>query len=102
MDAVPRGRGDSLPLLFFAITLHMAGGADTRRYLRMHRDLLWAVGDPEIELSRAREDRLLMTRVAAQGIMFGAGEALERALYDVEGGGERVVVMNVVQADCSE
>src|SRR6059036_940995 len=102
MDAVPRGRGDSLPLLFFAITLNMTSGAHARRHLRMHRDLLRSIRDPEVQLSRACEDRLLMTGMAAQGIVFGAGEALERALHDVAAGAEGVVVLHVVPADGTE
>ena len=34
--------------------------------------------------------------------MFGAGEALERALHDVAAGAERVVVLHVVPADGAE
>src|ERR1051325_6408136 len=40
----------------------MAGGRD----LRMHLDLFRPVGDPEIELASAREDRLLVTVMAAE------------------------------------
>src|SRR5438270_1384851 len=99
MNAMPCGRRDALPLFFFLVALHVAAGADTRRHFGVHRDLLGTVGNPEIELSRAREDRLLMTGVAAQRVVLRARESLEWALHDVAAGAERVVVLHVVPAD---
>src|SRR6266487_1695530 len=43
-----------------------------------------------------------MAGVAAQGIMLGAGESLERALHDVAAGAKGVVVLHVVPADAAE
>src|SRR6185312_10106544 len=63
MDAMARGRRDAFPLLFFLVALDVARGADPRGHLRMHADFLGPVGDPEVELPRAREDRLLVTVV---------------------------------------
>src|SRR5580765_2256938 len=77
MDAMPRGRGDPLPLLFFLVPLDVTAGADARRHLGVHLDLLRAIRHPEVELARAGEDRLLMATVAAEGIVLGPGKALE-------------------------
>src|SRR5436190_14789321 len=98
VDAMPRGSRDPFPLVLFAVALHVAAGADARRHFGMHRDLLGPIGDPEVELSRAGEDRLLMARVAAQRIMLGAAESLKRPLHDVAPGAEGVVVLHVIPA----
>src|SRR6266545_2968799 len=99
MDAMARRRRDPLPFLFFAIALDVTARANAGRDFRMHRDFLGPISDPEVELARAGENRLLMAGVAAQGIMLGAGESLERALHDVAAGAEGVVVLHVVPAD---
>src|SRR5689334_10288946 len=99
VDAMSRGGRDPFPFVFLFVSLHVTRRADARRDLRVHRDLFGTIRDPEIELPRAREDRLLMTVMAAEGVVLGAGEALKRALHDVAAGAERVVVLHVIPAD---
>src|SRR5262245_33174118 len=102
VHAVARGNGDALPLFLFFVALHVTAGADLRRHFGMHLDFLGTIGNPEIELSRARENGLLMAVVAAQRIMLRTREPLERALHDVAAGAEGVVVLHVVPADRPE
>ena len=97
-----RRRGDPLPFLLLTIALDVTGGADPGRDLGVHLNFLRAVGDPQIQLPRAREDRLLMAGVTAERVVLGAGEALERPLHDMTAGAERVVVLHVVPADGAE
>ena len=66
MDAMPRGCRDPFPFVLFAVALHVAAGAHTRRHFGMHLDLFGTIGDPEVQLARARKDRLLVTVVAAE------------------------------------
>src|SRR5262249_52313008 len=102
VHAMPGGGGDALPLLLFFVSLYVAAGTDARRHLRMHRDFLGTIGHPEIELPRAGENRLLMAAVAAERVVFRAGEPLERTFHDVAAGAEPVVVLHVVPADRAE
>src|SRR5436190_9642535 len=73
MHAVPGGRRDPLPLLVFLVSLDVTSGADPRRDFGMHLNLLGTIGHPEVELPRARENRLLVAVVTAEGIVLGAG-----------------------------
>src|ERR1041384_6665984 len=66
VDAMAGRLGDPFPLVFLFVPLHVTTRAHRRRYLRMHLDLFRPVGDPEIELASAREDRLLVTVMAAE------------------------------------
>src|SRR5204862_5302116 len=102
VHAVPRGCCDALPLFLLFVTLDVAAGADASRHLGMHLDFFGTIGDPEVQLPRAREDRLLVTAMAAQGIVLGSGESLKRAFHDMAAGAEGVVVLHVIPADRAE
>ena len=102
VHAVPRGCCDALPLFLLFVTLDVAAGADASRHLGMHLDFFGAIGDPQVQLPRARENRLLVTAMAAQGIVLGPGESLKRALHDMAAGAETVVVLHVIPADGAE
>src|SRR5262245_9745213 len=102
MDAVSGRRRDALPLFFFLVAQHVASGADASRHFGMHADLLGPIRDPQIQLARTRENRLLMAVVAAERIVLGTRKALERILHDVATGTEAIVVLHVIPADGAE
>ena len=105
VDAMAGGRRDALPAR--AIARDVAGLAHAVRHEGVLADVLGTLGDPDVELPRAREDRLRVTVVARQLGVFvrRAGESLERRAHDVAPGAEVVRVLGVVprggaHADC--
>jgi hypothetical protein len=96
MRPVPCSRSDPLPNLGFACDV--AVGTDGVGHRGVFADFFWSFGHPEIELAHARENRLLMTVMAGQGIVFALLESEKRGFHDMTAGAETVVVLHVVPA----
>src|SRR6266536_6255739 len=96
MCAMAGRGGDALPDL--RLPRDVALRAHLRRHLRVRADLARTLRHPEVELSHAGEQRLLVAVMARQRIVFAPEEALVGGAHHVASRAESIVVLHVLPA----